>query len=151
MSVDRDQVREAQLTREAVRAAEGLGRKRRQVIDVLRLTFAEERFEQRIGKHSAVEDILEAMNRLLATSMVIKRGHRLRLAGGDASVGWWTVKISEEAVFRWVLIVGVAAASVVALTLLTRPLVGALWGLVLVIAGCVHGYRWVRDWRKRSS
>lgn len=60
------------------------------------------------------------------------------------------MKISEEAVFRWVLIVGVAGASVIALTLLTRPLVGALWGLVLVIAACVHGYRWVRDWRRRS-
>ncbi|HEX2707152.1 MAG TPA: hypothetical protein VHM66_03980 [Solirubrobacterales bacterium] len=60
------------------------------------------------------------------------------------------MKISEEAVFRWVLIVGVAGASVIALTLLTRPLVGALWGLVLVIAACVHGYRWTqRKWRGR--
>jgi hypothetical protein len=53
------------------------------------------------------------------------------------------MKISEEAVFRWVVIVGVAAASVIALTLLTRPLLGALWGLVLVCAGMVHGYRWL--------
>lgn len=60
------------------------------------------------------------------------------------------MKISEEAVFRWVLIVGAAAASVVGLTLLTRPLVGALWGLALVIAACVGGYRWVRDWRQRQ-
>ena len=37
--------------------------------------------------------------------------------------------------FKWVVIVG-ARRSVIALTLLTRPLVGALWGLVLVIAGC---------------
>ena len=40
------------------------------------------------------------------------------------------------------VIVGAAAASVIALTLLTRPLVGALWGLVLVCAGAVHAYRW---------
>jgi len=53
------------------------------------------------------------------------------------------MKISEEAVFRWVLIVGAAGASVVAVTLLTRPLVGSLWGLVLVIAAGVHAYRWV--------
>jgi putative effector of murein hydrolase LrgA (UPF0299 family) len=53
------------------------------------------------------------------------------------------MKISEEAVFRWVVIVGIAAASIIALTLLTRPLVGAIWGLVLVIGACVHGYRWV--------
>jgi hypothetical protein len=53
------------------------------------------------------------------------------------------MKISEAAVFRWVVIVGIAALSIIALTLLTRPLVGALWGLVLVIAASVHGYRWV--------
>ena len=36
------------------------------------------------------------------------------------------------------------------LTLLTRPLVGAIWGLVLVIAASVHAYRWLRDWRARD-
>ena len=56
------------------------------------------------------------------------------------------MKFNEPAVFKWVLIVGVAAATVIALTLLTRPLVGALWGLVLVIAGSVYGYRWTRQW-----
>jgi len=58
------------------------------------------------------------------------------------------MKLSEAAVFRWVLIVGLAAAAVVGVTLLTRPLVGALLGLVLVIAACIHGYRWSRErWR----
>jgi len=57
------------------------------------------------------------------------------------------MRISEEAVFRWVVIVGVAAASVIALTLLTRPLVGSLWALTLVCAGGAHAYRW---WRRRS-
>jgi putative effector of murein hydrolase LrgA (UPF0299 family) len=62
------------------------------------------------------------------------------------------MKISEEAVFKWVVIVGVAAVSIIVLTLLTRPLVGALWGLVLVIAACVYGYRWAREhWRKDDS
>jgi hypothetical protein len=56
------------------------------------------------------------------------------------------MKISEAAVFKWVVIVVVAAVSIVVLTLLTRPLVGALWSLVLVIAAGVYGYRWVRDW-----
>lgn len=51
------------------------------------------------------------------------------------------MKLSEQAVFRWVLIVGVAAASVIVLTLLTRPLVGAIWGLVLVSAAAIRGYR----------
>lgn len=52
------------------------------------------------------------------------------------------MKISEAAVFRWVVIVGVAAASIIALTLLTRPFVGAIWGLVLVIAAGIYAYRW---------
>jgi len=60
------------------------------------------------------------------------------------------MKISEEAVFRWVLIVVVAAVSIVALTLLTRPLVGAIWGLVLVCAAAWHGYRWVARKRRAS-
>jgi putative effector of murein hydrolase LrgA (UPF0299 family) len=60
------------------------------------------------------------------------------------------MKISEAAVFRWVVIVGVAAISVIALTLLTRPLVGAIWGLVLVCAAAWHGYRWVARKRRES-
>jgi len=60
------------------------------------------------------------------------------------------MKISEEAVFRWVVIVGVAAASIIALTLLTRPLVGAIWGLVLVSVAAWHGYRWVVRKRRGS-
>jgi len=61
------------------------------------------------------------------------------------------VKISEEAVFRWVVIVMVAAISVIALTLLTRPLVGALWLLVLCVAGCWYAYRWFMGWRRRGG
>jgi hypothetical protein len=60
------------------------------------------------------------------------------------------MKYNEGAVFKWVLIVGAAAATVIALTLLTRPLVGALWGLVLVIAAGAYGIRWTRDWWRRS-
>jgi uncharacterized membrane protein YdcZ (DUF606 family) len=54
------------------------------------------------------------------------------------------MKLNEAAVFKWVVIVGIAGALVVAVTLLTRPLVGSLLGLVLVIAGCVYAYRWAR-------
>lgn len=57
---------------------------------------------------------------------------------------------NEEAVFRWVVIVAVAAASVIALTLLTDPLFGAIWGLVLVCAGASHGYRWLARKRRGS-
>jgi hypothetical protein len=59
------------------------------------------------------------------------------------------MKISEEAVFRWVVIVALAGASIVALTLLTRPLVGALWSLALVCWAGVHAYRWIE--RKRHG
>jgi len=45
-----------------------------------------------------------------------------------------------------VVIVGIAAASVIALTLLTRPLLGAILSLVLLGAGASHSYRW---WRER--
>jgi uncharacterized membrane protein YdcZ (DUF606 family) len=58
------------------------------------------------------------------------------------------VKLNEAAVFKWVLIVGIAAVVVVGVTLLTRPLVGSLLGLVLVIAGSLYAYRWARErWR----
>ena len=60
------------------------------------------------------------------------------------------MKFNEAAVFKWVMIVGVAGASVIGLTLLTRPLVGALWGLVIVIAGSVYGIRWSREWWRNS-
>jgi uncharacterized membrane protein YdcZ (DUF606 family) len=58
------------------------------------------------------------------------------------------MKLNEAAVFRWVVIVGIAAAVVVAVTLLTRPLVGSLVGLAIVIAGGVYAYGWARErWR----
>jgi hypothetical protein len=60
------------------------------------------------------------------------------------------MKVSEAAVFKWVVIVVVAAVSVVVLTLLTRPLVGSLWSLLLVIAAGVYAYRWLRDWRAEN-
>jgi uncharacterized membrane protein YdcZ (DUF606 family) len=55
------------------------------------------------------------------------------------------MKLNEAAVFKWVVIVGIAGALVVAVTLLTRPLVGSLLSLALVIAGCVYAYRWARE------
>jgi hypothetical protein len=54
------------------------------------------------------------------------------------------MRLSEQGVFRWVVIVMVAAASIIALTLLTRPLFGALWLLVLVVAACVYAYERLR-------
>ena len=59
------------------------------------------------------------------------------------------LELNEGAVFRWVVIVGIAGALVIVVTLVTRPLVGALLGLALVIAGCAYGYRWAQ--RKRRE
>jgi hypothetical protein len=57
------------------------------------------------------------------------------------------MKFNEAAVFRWVVIVMLAGALIVAVTLLTRPLVGSLLLLAIVIAGCVYAYRW---WMSRK-
>jgi predicted permease len=59
------------------------------------------------------------------------------------------VKVNEAAVFKWVVIVAVAAATVIVLTRLAGLVVGALWALLLVIVGCVYGFRWSRErWRQ---
>ena len=57
------------------------------------------------------------------------------------------MSLNEAAVFKWVVIVGIAAALIIAVTLLTRPLVGALLGLAIVVAGCVYAYRWIEQKR----
>lgn len=58
------------------------------------------------------------------------------------------MRLNEAAVFKWVVIVGAAGALVVAVTLLTRPLVGSLLGLAIVVAGCIYGYRWAAQRRR---
>jgi len=58
------------------------------------------------------------------------------------------MKLNEAAVFKWVVIVMIAGAVVIAVTLLTRPLAGALLGLALVISGCLYGYRWAQQKRR---
>jgi GABA permease len=48
---------------------------------------------------------------------------------------------SEAEAFRWVIVIGAGAASVIALTLLTRPAIGAAWGAALVGFGLGVAYR----------
>jgi uncharacterized membrane protein len=56
------------------------------------------------------------------------------------------MKMNEDAVFKWVVIVAGAAGVVIAVTLLTSQLVGAiLFGLMIVAAG-VYAWRW---WQAR--
>jgi GABA permease len=48
---------------------------------------------------------------------------------------------SEADAFRWVVRIGIGAVSVIALTLLTRPVVGAVWAAALIGFGIGVGYR----------
>jgi uncharacterized membrane protein len=59
------------------------------------------------------------------------------------------MKFNEAAVFKWVVIVGIAGALIIAVTLLTRPLVGALLLLVIVMGGCAYAYRWWMAQKRR--
>lgn len=60
------------------------------------------------------------------------------------------MKINEAAVFKWVVIVGAVVAFLVAVTLLTSDLVGAILLGLFLIAGCVYAYRWVAQKRRAS-
>lgn len=55
---------------------------------------------------------------------------------------------SEAAAFRWVVIVGGAAAAVIAVTLLTRPLVGVVLAVALIAIGVGRAYR---AWSRRQA
>jgi uncharacterized membrane protein len=60
------------------------------------------------------------------------------------------VKIREEVVFKWVLIVGAVVGFLVAVTLLTSELVGAILLGLFLVAGCVYAYRWAARKRRES-
>lgn len=51
---------------------------------------------------------------------------------------------SEQDAFRWLLVIGAAVASAIALTLLTRPAVGVVWSALLIGFGIGFGYRSAR-------
>lgn len=51
---------------------------------------------------------------------------------------------SEADAFRWVVVIGVAAASVIVLTLLTRPVIGVVWTATLLGFGAGVAYRGAR-------
>ncbi|HEY5708934.1 MAG TPA: hypothetical protein VIS51_06025 [Solirubrobacterales bacterium] len=48
---------------------------------------------------------------------------------------------SEADAFRWVVVIGTGAVSVIALTLLTRPVVGVVWTALLIGFGAGFAYR----------
>src|ERR1700722_10386692 len=73
--MDVDQVREPEFLAKAVGGAERLGGAPGQVVDVLWLACAEQRLEEWISEHARVEDSLEAVQRLAAASVLVKRWH----------------------------------------------------------------------------
>lgn len=57
---------------------------------------------------------------------------------------------SEADAFRWVVVIGLAAVSVIALTLLTRPVIGVVWAAALIGFGAGLAYRNSRGSLSRS-
>ena len=57
---------------------------------------------------------------------------------------------SEADAFRWVVVIGVAAVSVIGLTLLTRPVIGVVWAALLLGFGAGLAYRNSRGSLPRS-
>jgi hypothetical protein len=51
---------------------------------------------------------------------------------------------SEADAFRWVVVIGLGAVSVIVLTLLTRPVIGVVWAAALIGFGFGFGYRAAR-------
>jgi hypothetical protein len=51
---------------------------------------------------------------------------------------------SEADAFRWLVIIGLGAVSVIALTLLTRPVIGVVWAAALIGFGAGVAYRGAR-------
>lgn len=51
---------------------------------------------------------------------------------------------SEADAFRWVVVIGAGAVSVIVLTLLTRPVIGVVWAALLIGFGIGVGYRSAR-------
>lgn len=57
---------------------------------------------------------------------------------------------SEADAFRWVVVIGLAAVSIIALTLITRPVIGVVWAAALIGFGAGFAYRNARGSLPRS-
>jgi hypothetical protein len=81
-----NEVAEAQLAREPIRTAEGLGRECGQVVDVIGPSGAEERLQERVGEDAVVKELLEAVERFFAAGMFEQCGHRSKIDSGGADL-----------------------------------------------------------------
>jgi len=77
MPVNVNDVVEAQFAGESVGTTERLAGEPRQVVDVSRYALREHRLEHRIGKHFVIEELLEAVQALVAARVFVKRFHRM--------------------------------------------------------------------------
>jgi GABA permease len=57
---------------------------------------------------------------------------------------------SEADAFKWVVVIGAGAVSVIVLTLLTRPVIGVVWAAALIGFGIGFAYRGARGSLPRS-
>lgn len=73
MTVHVDDVLKARSSGEPVRAPEGLGGKPSQMVDVGRDPFSEQLFENRVGAHLLIEQLLEMVDRAISAGMFVKR------------------------------------------------------------------------------
>jgi len=76
-----DEMGEAQLPGEVVGAPERFGLERGQVVDVIRLARAEQRLQQGIGEHAAIEDVDEAVQAVVAARVLVDRFHNYSITG----------------------------------------------------------------------
>jgi hypothetical protein len=77
VAVHIDDVLETKFVREAVGPAERFGREPGQVVDVMRSPLREQGRQRWIGKGFRVEDLLQAVQRLVAPGMFIQTLHPL--------------------------------------------------------------------------
>jgi uncharacterized membrane protein len=58
---------------------------------------------------------------------------------------------SEGEAFRWLVVIAAAAGAVIAVALLTRPLFGALLGLLFVLLATRLAWRGLSSWRAEGA
>ena len=65
----------AEFAGESVGSAERFRREPRQVVDVMRTPFGEQRFQDRVRENLRVEQLLEAVKRLVSARMLVQASH----------------------------------------------------------------------------
>src|ERR1700677_2523295 len=96
MTMHVDEVVESQLAGEPVGATERLCREPGQVVDVRRYPFGEQGLQDGVGQHLVVEELLEAMECVVATGMLVQ-GFHCRLHFESLSKRLWLSSVRPYA------------------------------------------------------